>query len=181
MATPSTEVGEPDLHAARMGVLGAARRYDVRLQPEDIEDLMQDTMVRILGRVSEPLTHRNAYIGRAAQNVLVGALRRKTAAKRDERVTVSLDDAERSHSAGSLESRYLLREELEVFLAACRRALSERQLRVFLLSCFLGFTGAEIAEACGISTSCAHTRLYRARGRLVAAGIPVASGGSLVA
>ena len=168
-------VGETELATARQSLLASARRYGVRLCSADLEDLVQDTMVRLLKHSGGPIEHRAGYVWRAAHNVLVDALRRDTAAKRDERLTVPLEGKHIGRQA-SPEEILVDRESLRELLRVCERTLPKAQYVAFVLARVLGLSGTEIAAACGVSRACAYSRLQRARRALLGAGIALTRG-----
>ena len=165
------QLDDTDVLAARRGVLYAARSYGARLTAEDIEDLTQNAILRFLEHANPAkLDHRSAYLSRIGRNCFVDSMRRQSAARRDTRLTTSLDGFD-ARSDVCPERECSAREELAVLLSRCRAVLSTRYLRVFVLTYINGLTGAEVAGVCGLSPTNVYSILSRARQQLTLAGI----------
>lgn len=165
------QLDNTDVLAARRGVLYAARRYGARLTAEDIEDLTQSAVLRFLEHANPTrLRYRAAYLSRIGRNCFVDAVRRQSAARRDTRLTTSLDGIDARIDVCP-ERECSAREELAALLSHCRAVLSARYLRVFVLTYINGLTGAEVADVCGLSPTNVYSILSRARQQLALAGI----------
>lgn len=80
------------LAAIRRTIRTSAARFNQRLSPECVQDLMQEVLLRLWRAGMEAkLNDRPGYVHRVAANVTVDELRRRGAKKRDVRRTVVVD------------------------------------------------------------------------------------------
>ena len=137
---------------------------------EDAEDLVQDTIARILAR---PRTIREGgerpYLMQALRNTFASTLRTRS---RRPRTVPELQDAE------PVDPRAIQRPEgaaevRELFTAVA--ALPEDFRLALVAVDILGLSYAEAADALGTSEATITTRIYRGRQRVVAAVSPAAS------
>jgi RNA polymerase sigma factor (sigma-70 family) len=177
-------------------VAGAMRRVGWRVDPVELDELVQEVYCRVLdGRfpdavVEWPAAQLWAYLNRIARSVVVDAVRSRCARKRggpprgscgrpavdhrrrDRQPPATL--AERRAPGPTPEERLLAREGAR----AVRRRVHElggaehgaRNLRILELAAVEGCTAPEIARrlAGGLSASTVHTVLHRIRRQLLA-------------
>ncbi len=128
---------------------------------EDAEDLVQETLVRVLAK---PRTVQDdgtrAYLMQALRNTFYS--RRRTAARRP-RVTDTLDDVHAVEPR--LTSRPDQAAEVGEIFAAITRLPEDFRLTIAAVD-ILGLSYAEAAKALGTREATVTTRLYRARQRI---------------
>jgi RNA polymerase sigma factor (sigma-70 family) len=156
----------PDLLAGIRRRIGwTARRSGVRLQPDAIDDLTQDILLRLWQRsVTSAVGDFAAYAFSSASNLTIDSLRRRRAKKRSAPETANGDGAMLvAPWPPTPEQAVIGRDELRHHLARCRRLLSARQYRIFTLIYFAGFTSREVGERIGLHTSSVDSVLHRLR------------------
>ena len=158
--------------AVKRAVARAGWRYGVRLSAEDIEDLAQDTLVRLVSRETPEAVSATSYASRVAHNVTVDALRRSSAARRDKRKTVPLEDGLPVATEPAKHDEQLMhRQQLAEAIAAWRRVLTRKRFRAVCLRWLLGLSSLETAELLGTTASAVDSLVHRARLRLSACGL----------
>jgi RNA polymerase sigma factor (sigma-70 family) len=173
--------------------LRAFRRAGGRPQPDQLEDLVQESYCRLLEKDSRILRRCRgakevsvgAYLSRVAESVAIDHLRASGAAKRGGGRIESLESLmlmEGERSCPVTEPRVVEgligREGVERFLACCRRIAGrrkDRNVRIMRLALLEGLTSREISQRIGnlISPTGIDTLVHRARRRLVEEGILV--------
>lgn len=142
----SSDVGE--LHRNHGNWLMSFLRR--RFGPEEAEDLVQETYVRIVGRNIEIRDPRR-FLARVAVN----AARDRADARAVRPRLVSDENALLGFAEGADQERSLL-------IKQAILALPPKLQEVFLLSRFAGLTYEEIAHRCGISVKAVEARMTKA-------------------
>ncbi len=164
----------PDLHASiRRLIRWTAAVRGVRLQDDAIDDLAQDLLLRLWERgVPEEVEDFPAYVLRAASNLTIDAVRRGRAKKREAPASTN------GESAGLVaawpptpEQTLMGRDTLHHKLAECRRELSTRQYRIFVLTYLAGFTNREVGARVGLRPGSVDSILFRLRRALGRCGV----------
>jgi RNA polymerase sigma factor (sigma-70 family) len=177
-----------------MGVRRTLLRFDARIGDDEHQDLLQETYCRLLegqgrrlrscrGEVEGAIS---AYLGRVAESVVVDFLRGRNAAKRGGGVVVDLHRGTGTELADRMidprrtpEEKLLLRERRARFLARCGKLVGkrspERDLQVFYLALFEGWTSREICQRMGqgLKPSTVDSLIHRLRKRFTALGIDI--------
>ncbi len=154
-----------------------ASRYSVNLQPQDIEDIRQETLLVLWEhKPQKPIGNIEGYVAKVAQNVSIDALRWHGAKKRGPRRKVSTDDiAEPPGPPATPETELLSREALALLLCRVQRVLSAHNFRVIRLVYLHGLTSNEAATLLGCTQSAIDTSISRARRTLRQVGIELES------
>jgi len=156
-----------DLALIRDSIKKTALRFNERLSPDSIEDLVQEVFLRLwrLG-AEEKLGRCPTYVWRVAVNVTIDAIRRNRAKKRtlrSRRCSVEM----MYPPTPTPEEIILAREELQLHLAQCRALLSRRAYRAFVLVCMVGFPRREVTSLVGMQPRSIDTMLSHLRRRFV--------------
>jgi RNA polymerase sigma factor (sigma-70 family) len=115
-ASPRTMAPTPSqLAAIRHSVRKTAARFEQRLSPECIEDLVQEVLLRLWKYHEEDKLDSPAYVRRVTENTTIDMLRRRGARKRRACHTEKLD-TEISQSLQTPEEIVIAREEAEQIL-----------------------------------------------------------------
>ncbi|HET6554675.1 MAG TPA: sigma-70 family RNA polymerase sigma factor [Dyella sp.] len=130
----------------------ALRRYfSRRVSPADVEDLVQEVLLRMqVTRDPPEIQHLDRYLFRVAGSVLTDRVRR--GAVRQERLHDSLQDFHYPVEERTPERVILDQEALEQVVVAIER-LPTRTREIFVLHRFEEMTCASIAEQLGLSVS----------------------------
>ena len=135
--------------------------------PEDIEETVSDTMLAVWNTIP-PQSPKSlpAYIGTLTRNLAVSRLRSNTAAMRNAKLTVSLDELEtvlpESRSLQSqLESR-MITQILNRYLSS----LSKTNRIIFVRRYYCADSTREIAALTGLTDQAVRSRLLRMRAEL---------------
>src|SRR5262245_28667753 len=187
----------PLLDAARSGDAGAFEQlvapYRAELQAycyrmlgslQDAEDVVQESLVRAWRSVGS-LDERGfvrAWLYKIATNRCLTAVGRRTRRELPVGVTPGVPATEINwlepypdispeswESPESPESRYLVRESVELAFIAALQHLSAMQRAALILREVLGFSAAEVAEQLGTSTASVNSALQRARKTIASA------------
>jgi RNA polymerase sigma-70 factor (ECF subfamily) len=136
----------------------------------DIEDLVQELYLKVLGAAGETIENPPAYLYRLASNLMLDRLRRakrsgarETEWRRTHHATIGALDVADTPDA---ESAVIARQRLEK-LSKALETLSPVTQRVFRLHKFEGLTHAETAERMGISRSAVEKHVSLALGHLL--------------
>jgi RNA polymerase sigma factor (sigma-70 family) len=118
--------------------------------PREIEDIVQETYVRICQIDPAAAIHKpRSFLYRIACNLALDHVKRS-----ESRYTVSLDDSSRSEGAAlqssDLYEQLAAKQEFELFCAAVQQ-LPLQCRRVFVLRKVYGYSQKEIAEELGVS------------------------------
>lgn len=170
------------------GVRRAFKRAGSPPSAEDVEELLQEVYCRLLEHGGRRLLRCHgsseaevgAYLLRLAENAALDHLRAAGAAKRGTDLQVALDAGPGarlsevlSDSEASPEERVLDGERRRRLLVLCRRLAAgrypRRNLAIFRLAVFEGWSSREIARACGgsLAPSSIDSVLHRMRRRLL--------------
>ncbi len=128
----------------------------LRVQPADVEDIVQDTWIRAAGRKSDDIEHPKAFLSQTALNLFRDRKRREAVRDDHRRGVVANDAGSASQKPGLSEP--------ETVLALERLILSMPEIYrdVFTLSRFRHMTNAQIAEHLGISIKTVEWRMGKA-------------------
>lgn len=151
-----------------LAVRTAARSQGIRLRPEEIEDIAQETLLRLWSRASaiQPGDQR-AYVSRATKNILIDLIRSKRSAKRDGGEAGGSEILESWPSTDPSPEELLLgKEALAQRLAVCRKALPHELAELVLFVCGAELSSKEAAAILGISAAVVDSLVHRARHRL---------------
>lgn len=170
------------------GVRRALRRYDLKADPDRVDDLVQDTFCHLLERDRHRLesfrgtaeAQAEAWMRRLAERSALDRLRSSQARRRGSGARTWGAPApellpERKVSA-SPERRALHREELRQFLQRCRTlGRGERNARILRLVLLEGWSSREVSEAWrgDLAPSAIDSIVHRFRRRLARADLPV--------
>ena len=143
-----------ELHRVFLSIrLGIARAVSKIVPPQDVEDIVQETYVRLC-QVGAPerIRHPKSYLYKTARNLALDSLKRA-----EHRLTESWDD--REHGLGLMGTgadetfeKAVSSEEFGLFCEAVRR-LPVQARRVFVLKKVYGYSQREIAGELGLSES----------------------------
>ena len=165
------DVQELDWDALRerstRSVRATARRYHLRYHDEDLEDLVQESLLRLWRRAKSGvvLQRPGQYAASSARTTVVDSIRMRLAGKRDERLTTPLED--RQFAGGtSPEEDFLDAEAIARTSQCCKALLTELEKQTFDLVFVLGLSAGEAANSLGASRTAIETRLYRIRRKL---------------
>lgn len=161
----------------KRSILRVGRRYTVFLQPADVEDLVQETLLALWRRGPQTRPESTSgYIAQAARNLTVDSLRRRGAKKRGDRKTTPLESVpEPSSYAATPETQLIASEALQSELERCRKILTERSFEILKLVYLNGLSSREVADRLACSQSTVDSALHRAKRRLLARGIRLRS------
>jgi RNA polymerase sigma factor (sigma-70 family) len=161
----------------KRSILRVAWRYTVFLQPADVEDLVQETLLALWRRGPQIRPESTSgYIAQAARNLTVDSLRRRGAKKRGDRKTAPLESVpEPSSYAATPEAQLIASDALQFELERCRRILTERSFEILRLVYVDGLSSGEVAGRLACSQSTVDSALHRAKRRLLARGIRLRS------
>ncbi len=170
------------------GVRQALRRYDLRADPDRVEDLVQDTFCRLLEHGRRCLksfqgtaeAQAEAWMRRLAERSTLDRLRAGRSHRRGGEVrswpSPAPEMLPERRVAASPEHRALHREELRQFLARCRvLGRGERNARILRLVLVEGWSSREVSEAWRgtVAPSAVDSIVHRFRRRLARADLPV--------
>ena len=169
-AAPYQEVIKRSIHQT-------ALRYAVTLQQADVEDIAQETLLALWRRNSHcTLDCPDGYVAEAARNCTIDALRGRSAAKRGEKQTRSIEDWMTLTSGLPTPEEYAVaRDELAARLEEWEVILPTKSYEVLLLVYVDGLGSREVARQLGCSRSSVDTIVHRARQRLARYGIHLTS------
>ncbi|MEG3123830.1 RNA polymerase sigma factor [Sphingomonas sp. GB1N7] len=141
-----------------------------RAPPSDVEDLVQDVMLRMQTRASgDPIDHLQGYLFRVAAAVLADHGRRGLVRQRDAHVEMT----DLHHPVEVLTpERVLEGKEKIARLVAGLESLGDRTREVFVLNRFEGMSYGEVAATLGISVSAVEKHIMKALRHLVSLGLP---------
>ncbi|MCP8892823.1 RNA polymerase sigma factor [Sphingomonas faeni] len=125
----------------------------LRLQPADVDDIVQDTWVRAARPGAAEITHPRAFLFQTALNLFRDAKRRE--AVRQHSKTTAPD-----HGGGT--GNGMSEQEATVELERLVLHLPDKLRDVFVLSRFRHMTNAEIATSLGISVKTVEWRMGKA-------------------
>jgi RNA polymerase sigma factor (sigma-70 family) len=136
----------------------AIARAVVRIvRPGDVEDIMQETYLRIYQTVQrEPIRHPRSLMLRAARNLALNHVARADAlnyVQESEDLEPDSDESATLDPAGLAESAEIRAQAEEEFLVFCRaiRELPVQCRRAFILKKVYGLSQREVAERLGIA------------------------------
>jgi RNA polymerase sigma-70 factor (ECF subfamily) len=141
------------------------KRYLGRLlkSPEDVEDVAQESFMRVLEAGSRGnIQHPKAYLYRAARNLALNTLARKS-----HQLVDSIEDMEESDvlmGEASTETDVIARQRFELFCQAAAQ-LPEQCRNVLILRKVYGFSQQEVAARLGISVSTVEKHLAKGLAR----------------
>ena len=127
--------------------------------PEDVEDVLQETFIRTCGTRDEDVSSFKGYLHRTARNIALNEL-----SKKSRTVTAYIDDICGENIEANevpLDQQVSDRLQMEVFGHAVA-ALPEQCRRVFLLSKLYGLKQREVASHMKISQSTVEKHLAKA-------------------
>lgn len=177
MRVPSEDVclrGFLSKESTRHLIVGAIRQYSAargyRLRPEDVEDVAQETLLR-LWRAAKRISpaRLRAYIRQSARNAVTDLLRYETAAKRGYGEHPYPSDLEQiAAGAHGIEESLQAKEALEEQFEILRNVLPPRAVVVLSLVFGAGLTSSEAAARLHLSVTSIDSIVFRARTRLAA-------------
>ncbi|SFN66897.1 RNA polymerase sigma factor [Sphingomonas sp. OK281] len=126
----------------------------LRLQPADVDDIVQDTWVRAARPGAPEITHPRAFLFQTALNLFRDAKRRETVRQQHSR-TITADQ-------GGGFGHGMSEQEATVELERIVLELPDKLRDVFVLSRFRHMTNAEIAVKLGISIKTVEWRMGKA-------------------
>lgn len=141
-----------------------------RLRPEEVEDVAQETLLR-LWRVAAKVSpvRLGSYLRQSARNAVIDQLRHEHAAKRGHGARDRPSDLERIEADDrSVEEILQGKADLDERLNGLRRVLSPRDVKVLRLVFGAGLTSSEAAARLHVSASSIDSIVFRARARLAA-------------
>lgn len=159
----------------RAAVRYAFRTLGIRATREEVDDLMQETLLRLWTRYPKRwCRYPRRLMNRVALRILVDRFRFATAKKRDARKVVPLESAAALSVCTSPPDESLIaREELDERLRSCRAALPKEHWRAFVALFVLGLTSRQAATLFGCTPSTLDARSFRIRRALAERGITV--------
>lgn len=177
MRVPSEDVCLRSLlsqESTRQLIVGAILQYSAarghRLRAEDVEDVAQETLLR-LWRAAKRISPESlrAYIRQCARNAVTDLFRYETAAKRGYGERAGPLDLEQIAAVDSgvqecLQAKEALEEQFEVL----RNVLPPRAVAVLSLVLGAGLTSSEAAARLHLSVTSIDSIVFRARSRLAA-------------
>lgn len=131
---------------------GLARAVSKIVPPHEIDDIVQETYVRLCQVASpESIEHPKSYLFQTARNLALDSVR-----KADNRLTESLETAQEgcftTPTSDDVLDRIISNEEFGQFCEAVRH-LPPQARRVFLLKKVYGYSQREVASDLGLSES----------------------------
>jgi RNA polymerase sigma factor, sigma-70 family len=147
---------EPRDALAFMPALKAFFRH--KAHGDDVEDLIQEVLIRMHGRQTSEIDNYECYLFRVARNVLRDRYRRDHVRRRADHVEL----LEQDHPPDEISPERILfgREQLETALAAMNE-LPERSRRILVLLRWEGMSYSEVAELLDISVSAVQKHVTR--------------------
>ena len=142
------------LYRSHAGWLRALVTRRLRAQPTDVDDIVQDTWLRVAGCRTDNIQHPKAFLSQTALN-LFRDRKRRDAVRQHHREGVTADQG-RGDRHGMSEQEAVL--ELERIVLD----LPEKIRDVFVLSRFRHMSNAEIATTLGISVKTVEWRMGKA-------------------
>jgi RNA polymerase sigma-70 factor (ECF subfamily) len=127
----------------------------LRVQPADIEDIVQDTYLRVARQPAGTIDHPKAFLARTALNLFRDARRREAVRSAHRRATVAA-------SVPMADPHGLAEQEAKVELTRLIAEMPEPFLDVFALSRFAHMTNADIATKLGLSVKTVEWRMGKA-------------------
>lgn len=171
MLFPTKVDDQPPLLASYLERRDDLRRFFLaKLGPDaDVEDLVQDLYLKVVGLHDQPVRNPAAFLYRLANNLMLDRLRQgRRAGARDAqwashtRTSVGGEDVA---DAPTAEDAVIARQGLDRVLAALR-TLSPRTRQIFRLHKFEGLSYAETAARLGITKSAVEKQISLALGHL---------------
>lgn len=131
---------------------------------DDVEDLIQEVLIRMHGRGSADIDNLECYVFRVARNVLRDRYRRDHARRRSDHCEL----VEQDHPPDEMSPERILfgREQLQSALAAMNE-LPERSRRILVLLRWEGMSYCEVAELLDISVSAVQKHVTRSMRHLM--------------
>jgi RNA polymerase sigma factor (sigma-70 family) len=126
----------------------------LRVQPADVEDIVQATWIRAAGRKGGDIQHPRAFLFQTALNLFRDAKRRETVRQQHSRTAAA------DHGGGI--GHGMSEQEATVELERLVLDLPDKLRDVFVLSRFRHMTNAEIAANLGISIKTVEWRMGKA-------------------
>jgi RNA polymerase sigma factor (sigma-70 family) len=153
------------LAGIRRRIWWVARNRGVHLQDDALDDLVQDLLLLLWQRgVTSAVGDFRAHVLCCAGNLTLDFLRRRRAKKREEPDHTNGDGALLLPAwAPTPEQQAIARDELRHQLARCRRLLSARHYRVFVLAYVAGLSRREVGAVVGLRPSSVDSVLHRLR------------------
>lgn len=147
---------EPRDAIAFMPALKAFFRH--KAHGDDVEDLIQEVLIRMHGRRASEIDNYECYLFRVARNVLRDRYRRDHVRRRSDHVEL----LEQDHPPDEMSPERILfgREQLESALDAMNE-LPERSRRILVLLRWEGMSYSEVAELLDISVSAVQKHVTR--------------------
>lgn len=146
---------------AYFGQLPSLRRSLARFfaNPEDVEDVLQETFVRVCKARDENVSNFKGYLHRTARNIAINELNRKARTITSYIDDVCGDDIESGDVP--VDQQVSDKQQMEAFGHAVA-SLPEKCRRVFLLSKLYGLKQKEVASHMNISQSTVEKHLAKA-------------------
>jgi len=140
--------------------------YNITHDADNIEDLINDTFIRLIEKISIIRTLDScktaAYVVYTSRSVAINYIKRRDVQKKHSYFGGDMDLAEKVPSLGdTIEERIILQEEIEEMGKTILR-LPEKQKDLLYFKYLLGMTDAEIADIFGIAPGSVRQYLTRA-------------------
>lgn len=145
-----------DLFRRHAGWLRLFLTRNLRAQPADVEDIVQDTYLRAVRQPATVIVHPRAFLSQTATNLFRDGKRRAAVRARHHQSVVQSGSATDARSSGLLEQEAAL--ELERLILV----MPDLYRDVFALSRFRHMTNAEIAAHLDISVKTVEWRMGKA-------------------
>lgn len=147
-------------HDTYIGQLPSLRRFIARfmIRAEDVEDVLQETYVRVVKSDTNLISSPKAYLYRAARNIALNELNRKSNSATDFIEDIAKQDFEDDITAIDLQAHNKIK--FEVF-AQAMALLPPKCRKVFLLKKVYGLTHKEIAGRLDIAVKTVDAHLIK--------------------
>lgn len=177
MRVPSEDVCLRSLlsqESTRRLIVRTIRQYSAtrghRLRPEDVEDVAQETLLRLWRAAAKVSPARlGSYLRQSARNAVIDLFRHENAAKRGHGARAGPSNLEQiATDDRSVEEILQEKAALDERFNALRSILSPRAVTVLRLVFGAGLTSSEAAARLHVSVSSIDSIVFRARARLAA-------------
>ncbi len=148
------------IHDTYIGQMPSLRRFIARflIRKEDVEDVLQETYVRVVKSDESAISSPKAYLYRAARNIALNELNRKSNSVTDFIEDIAEQDF--GDDLPSIDDQVFSKLQFEVF-AQAMSMLPTKCRKVFLLKKIYGLTHKEIAVRLDIAIKTVDTHLFK--------------------
>ncbi|MBV1900252.1 MAG: RNA polymerase sigma factor [Kordiimonadaceae bacterium] len=145
-------MSDGSFHSTYINILPSLRRFISRIvvRPHDVDDVLQETFVRVSDKDFDKISSPKAYLFRAAKNIALNELTRKSKSVVEYADIITLSEYPDDTSA--LDEQVHHKIQLEVFSRSIN-SLPKKCRHVFLLRKVYGLSHQEISKRLGISKS----------------------------